>query len=205
MVISERSTSNRTPMNISIVIPTIGRPGLLRSILSLSCQLQGGDELIVVTDGDSPEASRIVKKSGVQCSVFKSNYPETRCGHRCGNAAREYGMLQATKEILMFLDDDDIFLPGSISLGRSAIENSPNTISIFRMVDQKGRTLWKSKSLTYGNVGTPMLVIPNNKERFGRWGLRSGGDFDFTVSTVAKYPPGSVIWREEVICLCRPS
>ena len=190
---------------ISIIIPTTGRQTLCQAMLSLSCQLQPGDEILVVSDGPSPEARRLATATGLSHSFYESDYPEHNCGHRCGNACRNFAMPLARGDDLAFLDDDDIFLPGALAAIRENSRAFPDRPLVFRMVTARGQVLWKQPALQFGNIGTPMLVVPNNPARLGQWGDRSGGDFTFAATTAALYPPDALVWREEIICLCRPT
>ena len=55
--------------------------------------------------------------------------------------------------------------------------------------------------LVCGNVGTPMIVVPNLPARLGKWGDHYAGDFDFVKSTIALAPgrENDIVWREEFI------
>jgi hypothetical protein len=55
-----------------------------------------------------------------------------------------------------------------------------------------------------GNVGTPMFVLPAAGPR-GAWGRRYEGDYDFITSTLALWPAGALVWREEVIAHVWPT
>lgn len=191
--------------SISIVLTTMGRPSLKFAIASVACQLRGRDQLILATDGPCPKALAIADAAGVRYTLAESDYHEHGCGHRCGNAARDFGMRSATADVICFLDDDDTFTPNAIATIRQVATDHPDVPLIFKMIDPAGRLLWRDKSVRRGNVGTPMIVVPNVAEKLGRWGLKSGGDFDFAASTVTLYPHGSVVWREEIVCWCRAS
>lgn len=191
-------------MSISIIIPTMGRATLLRALLSLSCQLHTDDQIILVSDGPSENVKRIADRSGVNHVIYESSYQYRNCGHRCGNAARDFGMRKATRDILAFLDDDDVYMPNALFSIRKITSIHNNVPIIFKMIHTSGKVLWNAKSVTYGNIGTPMFVIPNNQDKLGTWGLKSGGDFDFISQTISNYSPDSVIWSNDIICCCRP-
>jgi len=68
----------------------------------------------------------------------------------------------------------------------------------------EGLTLWERREVVFGNVSTQMIVLPAGG-RWGRWERRYGGDFDFLTSTLARWPAGALVWREEVIAHVWPN
>ena len=90
---------------LSVVIPTCDRPDLLTIAVDSVPDIV--DEIVIVNDGNIDIPSDILL--GNRIRVIKS-------GPRAGPAsARNAGVLQASGEILFFLDDDDQFCSGYIS------------------------------------------------------------------------------------------
>ncbi len=122
-----------------------------------------------------------------------------------GYSARERGAAIATGTHLAFLDDDDIYTEGAIEKMRDAACDRP---VIFRMDHPRHGILWREKELEFGNVGTPMFLVPNDHDKLGRWyphmpALKEpGGDFTFIKGCVDAM--GDPVWRDEVICMVRP-
>jgi glycosyltransferase involved in cell wall biosynthesis len=122
-----------------------------------------------------------------------------------GYSAREKGIAQATGTHLAFLDDDDVFVPGAIEIMRECEAAVP---TIFRMIHPRHGILWRTPEMYFGNVGTPMMLIPNRPNRLGRWEEYAGhmdepgGDYSFLTQTIAKM--GEPIWRREVVALVQP-
>ncbi len=122
-----------------------------------------------------------------------------------GYSARERGAAIATGTHLAFLDDDDIYTDGAIQLMRDAACDRP---VIFRMDHHRHGILWREKQLRFGNVGTPMFLVPNDPDKLGRWiphmpELKEpGGDFSFITGCVAAM--GEPVWRDEITCMVRP-
>jgi len=122
-----------------------------------------------------------------------------------GYTARHKGMRQATGTHLAFLDDDDEYTQDAIRLFREAACDVP---VIFRMDHPQHGILWREKRLEFGNVGTPMFLVPNIEEKLGVWaphipGLREpGGDFTFIRGCVEGM--GEPVWRPEVVAIVRP-
>lgn len=167
-------------MTLSILVPTTGRPCLSRLIESVQPQLGPDDQLLIKHDhtGD------------------------------WGHTPRNEMMALAKGDYILSIDDDDVYLPGALWLVRWALAVNPGRPHLFRLIRGGhfgGDVKWTDREVRVGNVGTQMIVAPNDKARLGRWGSRYEGDYDFIVSTLTLYPPDSVVWREEAIAVWRPA
>jgi glycosyltransferase involved in cell wall biosynthesis len=154
---------------------------LERAIGSASSQLELGDEVIVVHD-DAPH-------------------------NDWGAWARAEAMKDARGSHLLFMDDDDEYLPRANNTIRKAIQPEPDRVHIFRMARTApfNDVIWISQDLAQpGQVSTQMIVVPNDPDRLGTWSPRYEGDFDFLVSTLAKHhkPP---VWHQDVIAIQHPN
>ena len=92
---------------VSIVVPTYGRPSLLRDCIESLVEQTFDDshyEIVVVADGPQREARRIVNEFTRDGSGPSLRYVEI--GHRGPNAARNAGIAAATGSLLCFVDDD---------------------------------------------------------------------------------------------------
>lgn len=180
---------------ISFIVPTIGRDSLLTLMQQILPQLWEGDEILVVGDGPQPLARAMVE--GLSPFITYLEHGPSRC---FGHAQRNFAMLVASGTHLMFLDDDDGLLPGALTAVREVVARAFEKIVLFR-TRHRGDHLWVDKAVRHMNVTTQMYVIPNIPERYGTWGDRYEGDFDFLVSAVAAHPEkeGGIVWREEVI------
>lgn len=159
--------------SVSFIIPTTGRSSLGRAVMSTGAR--EGDEVIVVPD---------INKSG-----------------GWGNMQRNEGIRRATCDYLSFMDDDDMYAPGTRDIIERAIAENLNECPIlFRMQYPNGDVLWKEKKVVPGNVSTQMILVPNKKEMLGVFpGKRNMADFIFIDTWL--WPKDKIIWREEVICL----
>jgi glycosyltransferase involved in cell wall biosynthesis len=142
----------------SVIIPTKGRSSIHRTLESIVPQLEHGDEVIVVRDstGDS------------------------------GDTARNDGMSRARGTHLLFMDDDDVYVPGAFaSMRRFAAEN-PGRIGIFKIEYVVGNRRWVDPELRFKNVSTQMYVVPNVPGKLGPWERRGriAGDYVFIEETV---------------------
>jgi len=190
-------------VRLSVVIPTIGRPTLERTLDSvISAKYRAGDEVIVVGDGKIPEAERLVTANTHRMNAI---YHETEKTGGWGGPQRTLGMHLASGTHLLFMDDDDVYAPTAFEIIRKAALEHPSKLIIFKMQSFTTRwawkVLWSHKSIFLGNVGTPMIVVPNTPPQIGVWGDRYASDLAFYESTVKKWPGNetSIIWKEDII------
>lgn len=177
---------------IAVVIPSIGRPSLLRTVESA----RWADEVFVVYDGpDVPVREDLPKGTRVS---FHPAFDASSCwGHPQRNYALEVlagGKWGVTH--VSFMDDDDVYAPDAGDVIRAAVEAEPKVAHLFCMQRRGGEVIGRHRRIEGGMVGTPMIVVPVG--RHGRWGDRHEGDLDFCVSTAEVVP---VKWHDEVIAL----
>lgn len=201
-------------MNFSIIIPTKGRPTLVDTLNSVVRQLNLDDEIIVVTDGVVPGVDEIVDS-------FRSITPveiELLCtpeSHDNGASQRDYAITRSIGTHLLFMDDDDIFTHDAIDTIRKIVIAHPMLPHMFRMKAGNGEPrvngwrgiLWVTPKLTFGNVGTPMFVMPNLPYALmPKWAAfgRNSHDFEF-IRAVASMYDNQIMWRPEVTSIIRPS
>jgi glycosyltransferase involved in cell wall biosynthesis len=190
-------------MSLTVIVPTISRLSLTRALQSILPQLLPGDECLVVGDGEQRNARRTTNleyeqlKDGVQLLYFE--YGPTK---DWGNAQRQFGLYRARTTHIAFLDDDDVWAPGARLAIEAGITVTPSVPHIFRMRYANGFTLWQVPALRCGNVGTPMIIVPRNPSKLGKWSSRYEGDFDF-ISTWGWTDP-EICWHHEVIALIEP-
>src|SRR5262249_55851369 len=155
----------------------------------------------LVGDGEQPAARSLFEQFGLPGLYLEVPGPSRDWGHTPRNLA----MPLAQGAWLLFLDDDDAYVPGALALLRSALAENPARPHLFRMhLVPDDVTLWQRREVVEGNVSTQMIVVPAGGPR-GRWGKRYAGDFDFIRSTLALWPEGSLVWREEVIAHIWPT
>ena len=128
-------------VTFSVIVPTRGRSTLRGSLASITEQLEPGDEAIV------------------RCSRDED----------FGNAARQSMIERAKGTHLLFMDDDDQFASGALSVMRRFAAEHPGRIGIFRMRFLDGRLLWTEPVLRLRNVSSQMFCVPNVPGRLGRW------------------------------------
>jgi len=108
-------------MNISVVIPTYNRSGLLRrALLSVIAQTLSPTEIIVVDDGSSDDTAAMI------CEEFpKVSY--CRQENRGVSSARNLGIRHATGDWIALLDSDDEWLPEKLTKQVAALVASPES------------------------------------------------------------------------------
>jgi glycosyltransferase involved in cell wall biosynthesis len=111
---------------LSVVIPTRNRAHLVgEAIESALSQRPGRVEVIVVDDASSDDTANVVTRN------FGSNIRLIRLPERRGaGAARNAGIRQARGELLAFLDDDDLWLPGKLNAELPVFKRFPDADAV---------------------------------------------------------------------------
>jgi glycosyltransferase involved in cell wall biosynthesis len=160
----------------TILLPTAGRGTILSTLESIVHQLEAGDEVMILRD-DS---------------------------HDAGDTPRNRAMPRAAGTHLLFMDDDDVYVPGALAKMRRFADENPGRIGIFRMRYVVGTERWIDPELRYRNVSTQLFLVPNVAGKLGRWEHdgRRAGDFVFIEETAQLQ--GEPIFVDEVTVLARP-
>lgn len=187
-------------VRFSLVVPTIGRPELERCLVSAikSGLKKDVDQLIVVTDGPQHTAQKIVYS--LRHSVNSICIPSDP-NHMYGHPQRNIGVKLATGTHIISIDDDDEYIGGAITYMRRKIEQSPDRVHLFRFNQSQGRgALWVERDVICGNVGTPMIAVPNVPEKLSQFGYRYEGDFDFISETIERFGgEGNIVWDDAIL------
>ncbi len=130
----------------------------MAALASVASQIEPGDEVLVVCNDRGDQ----------------------------GDWARNTAIERARGTHLIFLDDDDEYVRGAFEAMRRFASDNPGRIGIFQMQLWNGAVLWTEPVLRYGNVGSPMFVVPNVPGRLGRWDQsRRANDWAFIEETAA--------------------
>lgn len=167
---------------ISFIVPSIGRKSLDATLRSI--ETWPGDEILLVGDG-------------VLTSDPRVRYIKCARGNDWGHSERNHATKFAACRYLAHIDDDDVYAPGTRALMADAIAKTPGRPVLFRMRFPNGITLWEEPELRCGNVGTPMILIPNMPTRLGQFRSFVGGDCAYLEEM--KWPREEIVWRPEVI------
>jgi glycosyltransferase involved in cell wall biosynthesis len=155
-------------------------------------------EVVVVADGPSDAARTIFDRVAAPCWQYLEHGP-TRVQ---GNAQRMAGMKAARGRHLMFLDDDDVYVPHALERVLAAIGAHPGRILFFRL-DRFGELSWRRQELRQGTIGAGNVVVPNVEGRLGSWTEPEStyvSDYQFIEQSVRLQ--GDPVWIDEVITIC---
>lgn len=190
-------------MSISIVIPTNDRPTLARTLDSVESQLEADDEVIVV--GDTHDGPLHSMEDIVLSRGPRVVYHELDAGHHCfGHCQINYGIRQARGAWLSFMDNDDIYTPDALAAIRRDTARHHGPI-LFRFITPWRELLWRDYTFAEGRVGGHCIVVPNTREKLGRWSCRYQGDWDFIAETVRRWGGVErVWWADQIIAITRP-
>lgn len=170
---------------ISFIVPTIGRESLRKTLASI--ETWPGDEILVVGSGWHEAGDE------------RPRYVLCTPGGDWGHTERNFVTPMARGRYLAHIDDDDVYMPGTRRLMADAIAKTPDRPVLFRMRFPNGITLWAEPEIRCGNVGTPMMLIPNQPEKLGQFRPFVGGDCAYLEES--KWAPEEFVWRKEVIAL----
>lgn len=168
---------------ITFMIASIGRPSIANTLASI--EAREDDEILVVG------------RMGVWDRRVRHVPHEP--GGDWGHTERNYATPLAKGQYVAHIDDDDVYVPGVRALMQDVIDGTPGRPALFRMQFPNGITLWRDPKVYCGNVGTPMMLIPNVPGKMGKWGSFVGGDCHFLETM--KFDHSEIVWRPEVIAL----
>lgn len=177
----------------SVVIPLYNRAEIVTTTIRSVLDQDFGDfEIIVVDDGskDNPEP--------VVAAIGDPRIRYVRQDNAGGGAARNRGIEEARGRYIAFLDSDDQFLPGKLSIMAAALPDEGNTVLYSQMkVDRGVDRYWVrpergirededvGEYLFCANqfMQTSTLVVPAALAKRVRFdpALKKGQDLDFAV------------------------
>jgi hypothetical protein len=179
---------------LAVIIPTIGRDSLQATLDSVLPQLGSLDRIFVAYDGDgsfSPSVNYTTVWVGSQ----------SESGHHATNCALDLLPSQFTHT--WRIDDDDVALPGALETMR---EHACGVPVFMRMRygqnhprSPAGSELWLQPALGLGEIGTPCILAPRGRSR---WGSEYSGDFSYARDLVDEHGPA--IWVDRVVALINP-
>ncbi len=187
-------------VTLSVIVPTLGRATLARTLDSILSQLSLRDEVIVAP---APGADMVALAGLCESSAITLLDPASPAPGR-GAGERNAAMKVATGSHLVFMDDDDVYLHGALDVMRAAACDRP---VMFRMdATNVGIGIkWVEPEVRYGNVSTQMFVVPNDPGRLGTWAPHQGTEgSDFTFIKGCCERMGDPVWREEIVAVLRP-
>ena len=159
---------------ISVIIPCFNQGRFLNdAIQSVLEQNWRHIEIVVVNDGSTDDTKKVTENLGGVILIHQS--------HRGLSAARNTGLKASRGKYIVFLDADDMLLPGALTVGVQALTRHPEWAFVsgaLNYVDVDGRPV--------GRMATPDYQGSDQYEA-----LLSG--------TEAIVAPATVLYRREVL------
>jgi len=146
-------------LSVSVIIPTRDRPEMLAAALDSVFRQTRLPEEVVVVDDASPVSyagvlGRLATPSGVDLAYHRLERPQG------GGAARNYGARRARGAVLMFLDDDDTWLPPKVENQLRILEERPEVGLVYsgrQVVDERGKHLFTVTPQLEGRIHKALL------------------------------------------------
>lgn len=177
---------------LTILIPTVGRNTLERTLRSVRKQLREEDEIILVADG-----VKGIEAKGVTLIELDENHNDW------GHTPRNLILPTITSGYVVHFDDDDTLANDALKHVRQAIARHNGDLFLFQMRREDGSLIPDGNELRCGNVGTPMFVHPAGID-LGKFGEGVyAGDCEFITQTVERNPQRELRWIPQVICNIR--
>ena len=186
----------------SVVIPTLGRKTLPRTLDSLA----HGVEAVVVADTFRMPFQTLEWIRQV-CVEHNARFLQLDAGrHDTGSPQLDLGHYSAAGRWVLNLGDDDLYVPDAFDIMAQAISEQAEPHPLMFRAEMHPAAhrengapvlLWNQREIARWCVTGQNFVCPNEPERFGRW----INDWTFMAETVANYD-GQVDWREELTVRC---
>jgi len=167
----------------SIIIPTIARVTLCNAIGSLIGQLREGDEVLIEFD-------------------------EPKTGN-WGAVPRDRAIARAKGSHLMFMDDDDVYVPNALEIVRGTVAEAPDALHLFQALWMNqgcaGREKHNLHEFSGGQCPTPTIVVP--RAVAPRWTPIGGNvhqDLEYAKLCAQATYPHTPVWIDKVIAQVRP-
>lgn len=143
---------------VSVIIPTYGRPTLLkRSIQSVIDQTYNNYEIIIVDDNNPESSERQETENTIQDCINKANIIYIKHDkNRNGAAARNTGIANSRGQFVCFLDDDDWFLPNKLRVQIDYLVNNSDVQAVYCGWIKNGVQIFPRYS---GNLTKELLMM----------------------------------------------
>lgn len=133
-------------MRLTIVIPVFNmEKSIENTIKSLFSQSKNDFEVIFVDDGSTDKSIYIAKKL---CNSNSSNFRFYKQNNSGVSSARNYGMMLAKSDYILFLDADDLIHPDFVSM-LSTVTNQKYDLIIYQYAFRNSKSI---DSNTYGLI-----------------------------------------------------
>jgi|GEM_PF-5308590 len=156
-------------MNISVLIPTYNRKNLLKRALESVLSQEDFFEIIVVDDFSSDGTEEFMRGFDDPRIIYLRQDK-----NRGVNATRNFGLKHTKGEWVVFLDDDDEFLPNAIETIKTRVKSLAEDFNVayFNSIIDTGKEKFEGgfqfKNLKYDTS----FYDPNYEETMTKFGLR---------------------------------
>ncbi len=163
-------------ISINVILTTIGRESLLRTLNSLLFQLNENDYLTIISDDFHDYVRGRLSKIGLKCSVIHISN-SNKLGY-WGHASRNKYQNSLPGDYICNADDDDRYTEGAFDKIREVVKEKK--LYIFKHQDNRNFAWSIEGKVELGNIGTSCGVIPNT-HNLPNWELVYGGDASFYI------------------------
>lgn len=150
---------------VSVIIPTFKRADNLATVIMSVIEQDYENKEIIVVDDNPRQSEAQLDTERVVTSLIKE-HPDTnliyisQTRNRNGAAARNTGFMRSTGNYICYLDDDDMYLPGRLSLSIEKLKTTPSYIGAVYcgFLGWNGATHSK-KRYKKGNLTSELLTL----------------------------------------------
>ena len=191
-----------TQIKLTIVVPTIGRITLKRLLESLIYSgISSTDEVLLLADDGPKEMEIPTSYSWLPIRVERVGARRNDWGMHARNLSPQ--LAHGTHH--GFIDDDDMYLDGSLLEVKKILPLAPDLVHLFRVrICPGGHLVWNDQAVRVGNVSTQCVFVPAQGPR-GKWAPEYAGDHKFIESTIAARGGESPVWSDKIIAELYPS
>jgi len=123
---------------VAVVIPAFNHAAYLAAAIdSVLAQDYPDIDLLVIDDGSTDDTRRVLERYGASVRWFSR-------GNRGQSATLNEGWTKTRGELLLYLGDDDVLLPGAVATAVAAMEADASLIGVYGdyvIIDEQSRTL----------------------------------------------------------------
>ncbi len=141
---------------VSVIVPTFNRPERLRKALTSALNQEGIDfEILVVNDSqdESPVIDVINGLNDSRIRYFRNSRSKG------ANGARNTGIIEATGNLVSFLDDDDQWLPGKLKYEIIFLQKNRNFHGVFSSYKFQVGFFWKKKIYKISEISLKDVLL----------------------------------------------
>ncbi|NON62881.1 glycosyltransferase family 2 protein [Acidianus sp. RZ1] len=149
-------------MLISVLVTAYKRKEYLKQAVD-SVLSQGDDDSEIIVVKDFPELDDYLMEKGIK---------SIRCERKEQGLRVYMGLLKVEGEIVVFLDDDDMFLPGKLKAVRDAFARGVDFYhNEFKLIDQNGNEIKRPNNRRLSRIsGREEVLIMSKKEALRKLG-----------------------------------